>query len=181
MNASYLYTLTGLVILAATSPACSRVHYTEPDAGPVASVSFSNLSPERPDIYIIDECKPLPVDYRRIEQKKPKRKSRYKTRISAGKTITFKYEYNFLVNKRTQPVTYETRLSSQIKIEKISSVSTCSSLVSFKPEKNTHYEVYFGLVDTNCSIKISKSVFSDVSNKNILYSVPTTQNNHCRN
>jgi len=181
MNHHYLYTpikiCALLLILAGTTASCSRVYYTAPDTGAVASVSFSNLSPELPDIYIIDECGPLPVDHRLIEQKNPQQKSRYKTHIPAGKTITFKYEYNFLMRKGTQPVTYETELSSRIKIEKINSVSTCSRLVSFKPEKNMHYEVYFGLLDTHCSIKASKSVASDVSKKNILYNIPTTLDN----
>ncbi|VAW65112.1 hypothetical protein MNBD_GAMMA11-2115 [hydrothermal vent metagenome] len=181
INDNYLYTLISILILTGTTTSCGRVYYIEPDTESFASVSFSNLSPELPDIYIIDECKPVPVDYRLIEQKKLKQRSAHKTRIPAGKYITFKYEYNFLVNNRTQPVTSEGKLSSRIKIEKTNYASTCSSLVSFMPENNIHYEVYFTLLDTQCTIKASKSVISEKTGKKLLHSFPTTNSNSCKN
>jgi len=171
------YSSTFLLISMTTS--CSRIYYTEPTDGSTASVSFSNLSPERPDIYIISNCKILPVESKLIEQRNPLAKSRHKILIPADKIISFKYEYNFIISKGTQPVTTEGRLSSRIIIEKTNNVDTCSSLISFKPDKDEHYEVYFGLLDTSCTIKAEKSSTSTTSGRKKLHSIPTTRTTDC--
>lgn len=61
--------------------------------------------------------------------------------------------------KRTEKNTTYSSLGAPVRIDtnKINVANTCSSSVSFVPEENKHYEVYFGLFSDKCIIKASEA------------------------
>jgi len=98
------YKLLPLSVLAVVS-SCAKTFYIQPTNDSVATVSFSNLSDELADIYIITNEKSYPIKDDLIERKKPQDRSKYKTNILADNAVTFKYDYNWLMNERTEITT----------------------------------------------------------------------------
>ena len=158
---------------------CSRAYYVPPTEPPLATVSFSNMSSELPDVYIIIDCKSHPLDSSLFERKRPDDTSRHKTPVPAGKMISFRYDYNWLISENTQLVTSGASFGSRIETQKTKQASTCSSLVSFMPEPDRHYEVYFGLVADKCTIKVAESLRVPGGGKK-LGSVQQSDSNECR-
>lgn len=142
------------------------------------------MSPELPDIHIISDCKSLPIHNELIERKKPEQVARHKTLIPAGKPISFKYDYNWLISEKTSLVSSGNSYSPRIETQKTKDVSTCSSLVTFTPQVNKHYEVYFGLMLNKCLIRARESVTTStpgfsLPTKNKLYAIEESTKSEC--
>jgi len=152
-----IYKLSLLLILITVS-SCTNSYYTQPNHTSVATVSFSNLSGELADIYIITKDKTSLINNKLIENKKPQDKAKHKTSIPSGSEVTFKYEYNWLLRERTNITTTYSNINtpSRVNFEKTNEANTCSNSVSFTPAAHKHYEVYFGLIADKCFIKASE-------------------------
>ena len=152
-----LYRLLFLSVLI-FSVSCSQSYYVQPVSDQVASVSFSNLSDEMADLYIILNDMTYMIDGNVIEKKQPQYKSKFKTNVLAGNKVTFKYVYNWLIREKTEVTSTYTAFNapSRVSSKNIKDVKTCSSEISFVPEKNKHYEVYFGVFTEKCVIKVSE-------------------------
>lgn len=137
---------------------CATPNYMQPNNDSVATVSFSNLSDELAEIYIVTNDKTYSITSNLIERKKPQEKSKYKTNIKTGNEITFKYDYNWLMSERTEITSTYSKYNTPTKVNAkiINVANTCSTSVSFVPEENKHYEVYFGLIADKCIIKASE-------------------------
>jgi len=167
---------TLIVILVAISTGCARPYYKPPVNVPVATVSFSNLSVQTPQIYIIADCKPMLVQGELIEPKTPDQAAKYSTEIPANKLIAFQYVYYFVINEKPN---IDTGVGGyNIQYSKSLYTSTCESTIAFTPEPNKHYEVYFGLVEQNCAIKAQESIVSMGAN-NKLVTIPTSTGDEC--
>ena len=169
-----------LVFLISTTVlfSCSTTYYSLKNSEQVATVSFSNLSRETPEIYIVNNCKSERIKVELIENKKPQERAKYKTEIPAGKNLSFKYHYNFILTEKTSLVTKGSTLRPKFETVISKEASSCTSLVSFTPEVNQHYEVYFAISGKNCQIKASQSV-AITDSKNNLYAIPITNKNEC--
>ena len=148
---------------------CSTQYYIQPTNETVATVSFSNLTDELPNIYIVSDGESFPIESFLIENKRPQDKSKYKTKIVAGEKIIIKYQYDWVMRKRTQlSTTYgQFNMPTSVNAESFNTVTTCSSEVSFTPEENRHYEIYFGINIDKCLIKASEARIDSVSGKQL--------------
>jgi len=171
-----------LVFLISTTVlfSCSTTYYSLKNSEQVATVSFSNLSRETPEIYIVNNCKSERIKVELIENKKPQERAKYKTEIPAGKTISLNYNYNWILTEKHDLITEGTILSAiPINKTKVSKgISSCSNLISFTPEANKHYEVYFAISGGKCQIKASEAI-AVTDSKNNLYSIPISNENAC--
>lgn len=168
------YKIFAVIVFFTTVSSCARQYYIQPTIDVVATVSFSNLTDEIPVIYIVSDGKSSPINNYLIENKRPQDKSKYKTKIIANEIITIKYEYRFVMSKKTQiSTTYsQFNIPTSVRKQSYKTASTCSNEVTFTPEKNKHYEVYFGMDNDKCIIKASEARTTSVSKKQ-LYSIPS--------
>lgn len=159
---------------------CSTTYYAPENGEQMATVSFSNLSNETPEIYIVNNCKSEQIDSELIEKKKPQETAKYKTKIPAGRNISFEYNYNWILSKENNLISEGLILNTVpiIKTKVSTKASSCNSLASFTPEANQHYDVYFAISGKNCQIKASKSV-ALTDSRNNLYAIPLSNKNSC--
>lgn len=73
------------------------------------------------------------------------------------------------MSERTQiSTTYgQFNMPTSVKQQSYKTATTCGSEVSFIPEKNKHYEVYFGINNGNCLIKASEARETSASTKQL--------------
>jgi len=157
---------------------CTTEYYIPPASDMSATVSFSNLSPEIPEINIIDTCNSSKINNSYIEYKKPADRSTFKVKIPVKRKISFEYKYFWISGEKTVPVTTENQYQSHIELKKTKVISECTATVTFIPEENKHYEVYFGKNINKCVIKASEAYFSNNNQKQLL-PVIITGNQKC--
>jgi hypothetical protein len=150
-----------MLILLVLLSVCSSKYYTFTDSGATATVSFSNLSAELPEIVLIENCATSKIKDVYFENKLPNQKSAKKIKISVDKPITFEYRYSWFSGEVENLVTAGTSLRPHLKLEKNKSISICKETVTFIPQENKHYEVYFGLSNNKCVIKASEARISE--------------------
>jgi len=166
--------LTALPLLAS----CTTQYYIPTDSNVFATVSFSNLSHEIPEISIIDNCNTSKINNRYIEYRKPTDESTFKIKIPVKRKISFEYKYFWISGKKTEPITIENNYTSHIELKKTNVISECIETVTFIPEENKHYEIYFGKNINNCVIKASKAYYSNGKQKQLL-SINITSKQKC--
>lgn len=159
-------TICTLILGAIT--ACSGSYYVAPELKESAVVSFSNLSPEIPEIYILIKGKSSQINSNYFEKRKPQQRSRYTLKIPAKEKITFNYVYNWVMSEYREPVSVQNKFYSNVEIKTKKEVDTCRSNVSFKPESDKHYEVYFGIVRGKCIIKASEVYIDKNGRKSLI-------------
>ncbi|VAW64248.1 hypothetical protein MNBD_GAMMA08-276 [hydrothermal vent metagenome] len=158
-------TICTLILGAIT--ACSGSYYVAPELKESAAVSFSNLSPEIPEIYILIKGKSSQINSNYFEKRKPQQRSRYTLKIPAKEKITFNYVYNWVMGEYRDVVSVQNKLYANVETKTRKEVDTCRNNVSFKSEADKHYEVYFGIVRGKCVIKVSE-VFIDKNGRKSL-------------
>jgi len=158
---------------------CTTKYYIPPGSDVSATVSFSNLSAEIPDISIIDNCKTSKINNSYIEYKKPSDESTFKIKIPVKRKISFEYKYFWISGEKTEPVTIENQYRSHIELRKTNVISECTETVTFIPEENKHYEVYFGKNVNKCMIKASEAFFLNSNKQKHLLPVIITDNQKC--
>jgi len=158
---------------------CATKYYSPPNTDKAATVSFSNLSPEIPEINIIDNCTSLKINDSYFENKKPTDISEFKINIPIKRKISFVYNYFWISGEKTVPITIENSTISLIRIKKIKVIHTCNEIVTFIPEKNRHYEVYFGKNIENCMIKASEAYYTDDKHKKQLMAIHLVSDQEC--
>ena len=163
---------------------CSHNYYLPATSDNTATVSFANLSPENPEINIIDNCISKEIKRMHIERRSPIKKAKYKIRIPAERKISFNYRYFWVSGEKTTLVTSGNVNIGFGSIPNIKSATskeilTCDERVTFRPEKDKHYEIYFG-VDTNkCVIKANEALYDKFKKKNKLYAIKILNNQKC--
>ena len=100
-----------------------------------------SISPEIPEIKLIDNCNGSIINNRFFEYRKPTDKSTFSVKIPIKRIITFEYTYLWVSGQKTQVITNETKLKSNIDLKKVNEISTCKESVAFIPEENKHYEI----------------------------------------
>ncbi len=159
--------ITICTLICSAITACSGSYYVAPELKESAVVSFSNLSPETPKIYIVLKGKSSQINNNYLENKKPQQRSRYTLKIPAKEKITFNYVYNWVMSEYREPVSVQNKYYSNVEIKTRKDVDTCRNNVSFKSEKDKHYEVYFGIVRGKCVINVSEVLFDKNGRKSL--------------
>jgi hypothetical protein len=154
-----IYKTISIALVYALITSCTKSYYVAPQLKQFATVSFSNLSPEMPEIHIKIKDKIFQINSNYIEQKKPQDKSKYKINIPINEMITFQYIYNWLIYEKRNVVSIQNGFYSNINLNSSKDTNICKSTISFKPKANKHYEVYFGITSTKCTIKASGTLF----------------------
>lgn len=159
---------------------CSVPYYVEPQDGPTASASFSNLSAEIPQIEIIRDCHASPINPDYIEQKKPTDLARKHMEIPAGKPVGFRYTYYWLTRDKTEVITHESRMRSNIEMKRSKEGYHCRRSIRFTPEAGRYYEIYFGISAGECRIGASEAYYTKGSVRKKLAPVKMLPNDTCR-
>jgi len=158
---------------------CTQNYYMPDTSDTTATVSFSNLSAENPEINIIDNCRSSEIESIYIERKKPSKVAKYKITIPAERKISFQYKYFWISGEKTTLVTSSVGSLPQIKPETSKEIATCDEVITFKPEKNKHYVVYFGVGKNKCVIKANEILYDRVKGANKLYAIDMLANQEC--
>lgn len=145
-----------LVLISTASLSCAMKEYKLPEDGPVASVSFSNLSLGVPELNIINNCESSFINKNYIESKSPTDKAKYKIKIRSKNKITFEYKYHWFSRNGLIPITQASGLHHSVKEKTSSELRTCTKSVTFVPEENKNYEIYFGIQGNKCSIDVGE-------------------------
>ena len=140
-----------LILLFISLSSCSTQYYLPPEQGALATVSLSTLSSDIPEINIISNCKLSTFNHYLIERRKPTDKSINLINIPSNKEITFQNNY-YLISSQKTKFNSKSGFSPHIDTMPIKELSLCTQSVTFIPEENKHYEVYFGISDGKCTI-----------------------------
>lgn len=166
-----------LILACTTLSSCATRYYSPPEQGALATVSFSNLSPEIPKLYITSNCKSFLINQIFIEQKNPADKSKHEINIPANSEITFEYNYYWFSGEKTELVT--NGIYYRIEETKSKIPESCTKTITFIPEDNKHYEVYFGINLDHCIIKAVETQQIQGSAKKKLLKINPIQKKRC--
>lgn len=159
---------------------CSTKFYQYQGTDVKASVSFSRLSKDIASIYIIDNCQASQVQPELIEDKYPSQKSKYKIVIPVNRQITFEYRYFWISGETSRLVSKSNGLTAhRIEAQTDKSVTSCRESITFVPEENKHYEVYFGKADNKCVIKAGEAKFSENGERKKVTKISELKRNNC--
>ena len=135
---------------------CSANYYKTTIEDKFSTVSFSNLTPEIPDVYLIDKCETYKIENQYIERKYPTDKPSKMLRIPVKRKITFEYNILWISGEKKQLENNGGLYTPNIEEQTSKTGSTCTETVTFIPEEGKHYEVYFGKSGNKCVIGASE-------------------------
>ncbi|MCW8877135.1 MAG: hypothetical protein OQK04_05185 [Kangiellaceae bacterium] len=163
----------------ALTSSCTIKHYTPSIDENFATVSFSNLTRQTPELRIIDSCSTSKIDNALIEQKDPADISKHRLKIPIQRKITFEYKFLWIGDEVTELVPQGTGLGKTIKVERRNAADTCNKSFTFIPEENKHYEVYFGKGMEKCVLGVGEARLSPSTNQKSLYEVKAVSKQNC--
>lgn len=169
-----------LVAICFLITSCSQSYYIPSPTGETAFVSFSRLTYEIPEITIIENCRSSTIDPDFIKNRKPTEKNSNELRIPANSEITFVYDYSWFGEEMSELYTSGNQYGPLIHQKKSKEFNSCTQSVSFIPEENKHYEVYFGKNIDTCTIKVSEVFINPSTGKKYLFKVSTVPKQHCQ-
>ena len=168
-----------IILLHITLTSCAATYYTPVKETSIASVSFSSVSLELPEIRVVDNCNSLPINKNLIVHKDPEDKSGVKLTIPATREITFEYNYHWFSGEKTEFITKGKIVGAHVEIEKSKVISSCFNSITFIPGENKHYEVSFEFNAGKCIIKASEGIYIDGYSKYRLQKVDIVDKPQC--
>lgn len=173
MDLHVKYIVSILLIL---TSACSTEYYQSTVDKNVAYVSFSNLSREIPGISINTNCKRSQIDPELIKYRRPNEDTDLLLQIPSNIPVSFSYDYAWFEGEKIQLVE---KGSLIIKKTTSKDVNSCTEKVTFIPEPNRRYEVYFGKNPLSCVIGVSEVFVKPGSHKKLLMKVKQVETPEC--
>lgn len=172
------------VILFLLTSACSTDYYKPVSDNDVAYVSFSNLSREIPEISINTNCKRSRIDPELIQYRKPSEHADLLLQIPSNVPVSFGYDYAWFEGEQIDLVTtgasrYNAMTNQLTHRRSLKEVKSCVEMITFTPEPNKRYEVYFGKNPQSCVIGVSEAFFEPTSQKKHLLKVKTVARPEC--
>ena len=172
------------IFLLFLTSACSTNYYQSVADNNHAYVSFANLSQEIPEISIITNCKRSRIDPERIKYRKPSENADSLLEIPSDQPVSFVYAYAWFEGEEFQLVDrgyaqQNTQISLLTQRKASKGVKSCSEKITFVPEPEQKYEVYFGKNPRSCVISVSEAFVEPGNQKKHLMKVKSMEPPEC--
>lgn len=154
---SILFVVTTIFL----TTACTIPAFHSAQGENTAQVSFSSQMPNLPELQIGINCQSYLVSNEKIDDRSPQSRTKKVFRIPSGKEI-FLYFENMEIGRLVLWKHLYIDLNAS---EQQHGFDTCSNKISFKPEKDKNYEIFFGATSSNeCHIFV-KQVSNDIKSR----------------
>ena len=139
---------------------CVNNDYIEPDGNDVSYIAISTLGQELPSFKITSGCKSSILNVETIENRSPIDEPSKTIKVSDGVPLTISYNYSWFGAEISELRNFGGgRFGENTRIEnrQVKQVETCNKQITFVPEANESYEVFFSVVSDKCTLKVARS------------------------
>lgn len=176
-----------IILICILISACSTPYFHSTKGENTAKISFSNQMPNTPDLFIKINCQSFHIGKNNIDKRSPKTRAVNVLQIPSGKEISLYFENTEFVKTKTVSAThfshesgYPLGQSVRIYPKEQMTFDTCSNSITFTPQKDKNYEVYYGTTNDNkCHIIINEVTNSLTSNTKKFKSIEANTSPTC--